>query len=117
MVSFIRRNSSDSPKKSWTEYYKVKKASGTIRETYLEERAKEAFRPANPQEYRKLHTLLTIEKAKDRPRRLQFLWPRQKVSGVLRLTIETNSDNEDGTTTLREVEKKLELDTTSMREI
>ena len=65
----------------------------------------------------KIHTLLTTEKSKDRARRLQFLRPIKKGAGVSRLTIETNSANNDGTTILREVEQKVELETTSMIEI
>ena len=57
-------------KKSKREYYNLKRASGTIIETYLEERDKEAYQLVNLQEERKIHTLLATEKSKDRARRL-----------------------------------------------
>ena len=46
------------------EYCKLKRASGTIRETYLEERAKETAQLCNLQEESKIHNLLTAEKPK-----------------------------------------------------
>ena len=68
--------------KSKREYYKLKRASGAIRATYLEQRAKEAAQLVNIQEESKLHTLLTTEKSKDRARRPRFLKPIQKGAGV-----------------------------------
>ena len=68
--------------KSKREYYKLKNTTRTIISTYLEEISKEAARLGKLQEERKLHTLPTTEKARDREIFLQFLRPRQKGSGV-----------------------------------
>ena len=88
-----------------------------IRETYLEERSKEAAQLGNLQEERKLHNIITTEKSKDRARRLQFLRPIKKGSGGSRLTIETNTESDEGTLELRDIEQNVELETISMREI
>ena len=44
--------------------------------TYLEERSREAGQQVNLQEEKKIHTLLTINKSKERSRRLHFIQPK-----------------------------------------
>ena len=58
------------------EYYKLKNNSNMIIATYLEERSREAGQQVNLQEEKKIHTLLTINKSKERSRRLHFIQPK-----------------------------------------
>ena len=94
MMAHIRRGSFDPPKiKKQKGIIQDKNNSGTIRSTYLEERAKEAAQLGNLQEERKIHIILKNEKSKERAKRLRFIRTKQKGAGVSRLTIETNQSD------------------------
>ena len=78
--------------------------------THLEEITNETSQLGNPQDERKLHTLLTTEESKDIERRIRLPKPKNKLAGVSQLTIEKNYTSNVGTPKLRYVEQKRELE-------
>lgn len=110
--------------KARKEYYDLKKRSSTLRVTYLEDLAKQQAEKGNVLEVKRLHNLITVEKDRERSRRLKRLNPEKRRGGVTKLVVEEKKKvKHDGgdkaaqdQTTTREVTDKAELEDVALHE-
>eukprot|EP00957_Ditylum_brightwellii_P211960 15366810-Ditylum_brightwellii.AAC.1 len=104
------------------EYYKLKKTSGKLRSTLIEEKAKEQEKLGNSDEAQRLHNLLSNEKERERSDRLRRIKNQEMRTGVRsvkkeRLVFDPGGNQESsGSFVTEEITGKINLEKACMEE-